>query len=361
MLALVLTNLPGLKERTGIGESEVSLVVLTVLLFAAAGTLLAGWIAPRRGSAAVLVPAFALQAAALLLLMIDLPFVALFPVFAILGLGVGFGDAGIGMQGLTVQRAYGRSLINSFFAFQTGAAIAGALIVAAIAGLDLSFEIGFLIAAVIALAALPGLMRGLARDPEQGLPESTKRPLPWRTLTLFGLVIAIVYIGDGVVSTWSSVYLEDTLLAAAVVVPLGYAAYQGAVLLARLFGDRIVGAVGRVAVITTAVLLATAGLVLAAAASAPWVAVAGFAITGLGLGVIVPITFAAAGDVAPDQVDEIVSRLNLFNYVGVVIGSALTGVIADATNWHVALLVPAALILGILTVSRTFKERALAA
>jgi MFS family permease len=360
MQAVVLTNLPGLEDRTGIGDTEVSLVVLSVLVFAAAGSLLGGSLALRRGSASLLLPAFAIQAVAVLLAMISLPYAALFPVYALFGLGVGLGDAGNGMQALTIQRAYGRSIITMFYAFQTAAAIVGALLVAGINGSGLPFETAFLVGAVVALSVLPGLRRGLARDPEQGVPDAAKAPLPWRGLTLFGLVIAVVYVGDGLVSTWSSVYLEDTLMAAAVVVPLGYAAYQGAVLLARLVGDRLVAAVGRVVVITFAVLLATAGLLLAAVAPAAWLAVVGFAVTGLGLGVIAPLTFAAAGDLAPEQIDEIVARLNLFNYVGVVIGSAAAGIIADASSMRVAIVVPAVLILGVLTVTRMYRERVVA-
>ena len=45
--AVVLTNLPGLEKRTGIGDTEVSLVVLSVLVMAAAGSLLGGWITQR--------------------------------------------------------------------------------------------------------------------------------------------------------------------------------------------------------------------------------------------------------------------------------------------------------------------------
>lgn len=360
MLAVVLTNLPGLEDRTGIGDTEASLVVLTVLVCAAGGSLLGGWIAPRRGSATLLLPAFTIQAVALLLATISLPYAALFPVYALLGLGVGLGDAGNGMQALTVQRAYGRSIITMFYAFQTVAAIAGALLVAAVNGAGLPFETSFAIAAVIALAVVVPLRRGLARDPEVDVAESAKAPLPWRALTLFGLVIAVVYMGDGVVSTWSSGYLQDTLMATAVVVPLGYAAYQGAVLVARLVGDLLVVRAGRVMVITVAVALASGGLLLAALAPSPWVAVVGFAVTGLGLGVIVPLSFAGAGDLAPEQIDEIVARLNLFNYVGVVVGSAAGGIIADATSMRVALVVPAVLVLGILTVVRIYRERPVA-
>jgi len=361
MQALVLTNLPGLEDRTHIGDTEVSLVVLSVLVFAAIGSLVGGAVAVRRGSAFLLAPAFALQATAVLLAMINLPYAALFPVYALFGFGVGLGDAGNGMQGLTIQRGYGRPIFTTFYAFQTAAAILGALVVAGINGTGASFEMAFLVGAVVALGAVPGLLRGLARDPEQGMPDAAKPPLPWRGLTVFGLVILVVYVGDGVVSTWSSVYIDKTFVASAAVLPLGYAAYQGTVLLARILGDRLVAGVGRVVVICFAVALATAGFVLAAVAPAVWLAVAGFAVVGLGLGVIVPLAFSASGDLAPEQIDEIVSRLNLFNYVGVVVGSAATGIIADATSWRFALLVPAALILGVLTVARTFRERAVPA
>ena len=128
MQALVLTNLPGLEDRTGIGDTEVSGVVLSVLVFAAIGSLVGGAVAVRRGSAFLLVPAFTLQALAVLLAMINLPFAALFPVYALFGFGVGLGDAGNGMQGLTIQRAYGRPIFTTFYAFQTAAAIAGALL-----------------------------------------------------------------------------------------------------------------------------------------------------------------------------------------------------------------------------------------
>src|SRR5690606_19708109 len=147
-LALILTSLPGLKDRTGIDDTAVSAVVLTVLVFAATGSLVAGSVAPRRGSAWVLPPAFALQIAGLLALWFHLPYWALFPAFAVFGFGLGLGDAGNGMQGLTVQRAYGRSIINTFFAFQTAAAIVAALLVAAIGALDVRFEVAFIAGAV---------------------------------------------------------------------------------------------------------------------------------------------------------------------------------------------------------------------
>ncbi len=96
----------------------------------------------------------------------------------------------------------------------------------------------------------------------------------------------MVYIGDGVVSTWSSEFLDSTLLASAAVVPLGYAAYQGCVLVARLMGDRLVVRLGRSTVVATAAVIAAGGLLSAAIAPTPWLAVVGFGITGLGLVIV---------------------------------------------------------------------------
>jgi MFS family permease len=359
MGAVVLTNLPGLQKRTGIGDTEASLVILTVLVVAAAGSLLAGRIAPRRGSATVLLPAFVLQAIAVLLIILPLPYVWLFPVYALFGLGVGFGDAGNGMQALVIQRGYGRSIMNNFFAWTTAAAGAGALLVAAIAWAKLPFEAGFAVAGVVALSLVLPMRRHLLADPEVALESSgaPRPPLPWRGILVFGLVIAAVFVGDGVVSTWSSVHLESTLMAAAWLVPLGYAAYQAAVLVARLTGDRLVGVVGRAPLVGGAIVIAAVGLVIAAFAPSPWIAVAGFAIAGIGLGVIVPLSFSAAGDLAPERTDEIVARLNLFNYVGVLVGSAAAGIIADSLGMPIAIAIPAVLVLAALFAVPAYRVR----
>lgn len=354
--AVVLTNLPGVEDRTGIDDSQVALVVLTVLLCAAAGSLLGGKIAPRRGSGSLLAPAFVLQALAMgIVAVFDLSFVWLFPFFALWGLGVGLADAGNGMQGLVVQRAYGRSIMSMFYAFQTAAAIVGALLVAAMNGLGQGFGTSFEVGAVVAIV-LAVIMRGrFAPDPEVELAEGERPPLPWRGILVFGLVIAAVYIGDGVVGTWSSVYMKDTLAAVAFVVPLGYAAYQACVLIARLFGDRLVLKVGRRTVVSTAVFVAAGGLLGAALAPSPWFAVLGFAIAGLGLGIIVPLSFAAAGDLAPDRIDEIVAQLNLFNYFGVVVGSVVAGLIADSIGQRWAIALPIVLILPALLAINAYR------
>ena len=363
LTAVVFANLPGLEERTSIGDSEVSLVLVAGLVMAAVGSLLAGWIAPRRGSAVVLVPAYAIQGIALMIAILPLPFVVLVPVYALFGLGVGLADGGNGMQALVIQRGYGRSIINSLFAWTTGAAMLGALLVAVVNGLGAPFELSFAIAVVLALTLIWPMRKHLVPDPEvETHADAAELPrLPWRGILVFGLVISAVFVGEGAVSAGSSLHLEKTLSAAAWVVPLGYFAYLGGSLVSRLLGDRLANSIGRAKVVTAGIVVAAFGLVAAGMAPAPWFAVIAFGVTGLGLGVLVPVTFTAATDLAPDRTDEIVARLNLFNYGGVLIGSAATGIIADAAGWPIAIALPAAIVLAALFAVPAYRTTKVAA
>jgi predicted MFS family arabinose efflux permease len=81
---------------------------------------------------------------------------------------------------------------------------------------------------------------------------------------------------------------------------------------------------------------------------------AGFTLLGLGLCVIVPQTFAAAGRMFPGESDRAVARLNVFNYVGFLVGSPLVGAIGDAWNYRGAMLVPMVLVLVTLVYARSF-------
>ncbi|RSS41474.1 MFS transporter, partial [Streptomyces sp. WAC07061] len=80
----------------------------------------------------------------------------------------------------------------------------------------------------------------------------------------------------------------------------------------------------------------------------------GFTLLGIGLCVIVPQTFAAAGRLFPGASDTAVARLNIFNYVGFLIGSPLVGGIGDAWSYRGAMVVPMVLVLVTLFHARSF-------
>ncbi len=370
--ATVVTALPAFKERQGIDDTAVSMIVLLVCLAAAAGSVLAERISTRRGSRAALLIGLGAQAVALPVVAGASPMAPFVAGFGLYGLGLGMVDASAGIQGVLVQHRYGRAVMSGFFACYTAAAIVGALVMSVLvgAGSGPGAPGALLVAAVVlagalllgrrrlvatdlalaepggpavaGTAAVPGAA-GLGLDPVPAA-VPVRRPLPTRGIWLFGSVVLAAFVADSAVSTWSTVYLHDVLAATAAVAPLGYAAYQGAILLTRLAGDRIVLRSGRAALVLLTSLVATAGLVLVALVPAPAAAVIGFALVGVGVGALVPLAFSAAGELDPTRVDEVIARINLFNYAGAILGAVLVGLLADAPGLGLAFLLPALLV-----------------
>ena len=100
--------------------------------------------------------------------------------------------------------------------------------------------------------------------------------------------------------------------------------------------------------------LAARGFGVVAAAPGARTGMAGFTVLGLGVSVIVPQTFAAAGRLFPGASDAAVARLNVFNYVGFLVGSPLVGALGDAWTYRGAMLVPMALVLVTVVYATSF-------
>ena len=381
--ATVVTALPALKGRQGIDDAMVSVTVLVVCLAAAGGSMLADRVAARQGSRTALVSGLAIQALALPVIAVHLPLGAFVLAFAVYGTGLGMVDASTGMQAVQVQRRYGTSIMSGFFACYTGAAIAGALLMSAVAssasalGVTLLAATGVLAGTAVvgrrellppgrehlddpamALEAAAGHagLEGAHLDPALAAGQGRRGagPLPMTGIWVFGSVVLAAFVADSAVSTWSSVYLSDVLLTSAAVAPLGYAAYQGTILASRALGDVLVRRVGRVAVAVASPLISAAGLALVVVVHSPGAAIVGFAATGVGVGTLVPLAFSAAGDIDPGRSDEVVARVNLFNYAGAVLGAVAVGLLSAGPGLAVGFLVPLLLLGPVALIARRF-------
>ena len=89
-------------------------------------------------------------------------------------------------------------------------------------------------------------------------------------------------------------------------------------------------------------------------APVPWMAIAAFGLMGLGLPIVIPLAFAAAGSIPGTDADVAIARLNLFNYVGNIVGAALIGALATGGQLRWIYVVPLVLVPLILLVARAF-------
>jgi MFS family permease len=318
----LLSSPPGFKDRFAIGDDAVTFAIL-----AAVGTIVAKRVARGAGgSRSVLVSGLVTVAIAVVVIALA-PHVAFFFVgFAIYGLGLGQVDAGTNMPAVSLQRAYGRSIVTGFYAAWSAAGVLGALHVSAYAHYDVPQQ--------VALPVLALLVLVVAEEARAA------RALPWSGILILGAAVVAYYVVDTASSTWGTVYLADVLDARHDVAPFGYAAYVGTTLVSRLTGDFAVRRWGRVAVIRAAGLLGTMGLLAVVLAHSAALAIAGFALTGIGLGVVAPLCFAAAGALSPAHANAVIARLNSFNYLGAILGGVLVGAIASGSTLRFGFVVP---------------------
>ncbi|NUR85288.1 MAG: MFS transporter, partial [Nonomuraea sp.] len=74
-----------------------------------------------------------------------------------------------------------------------------------------------------------------------------------------------------------------------------------------------------------------------------------------------PQSFSAAGKLDPAGTGVAIARVNLFNYVGFIVGAALIGGIADATDWRIAFVAPLLLAGVIIALAPGFSPKKAAA
>jgi len=357
VFAAIVTQTPRIKDKFDLGDGALTGVLVLVAVISGVGSVLAGIIAERQTSAkAFRLALITIGLGALLVgLAPDVPL--LLAAFVIYALGVGAVDAGMNMQGVRVQKAYGRSIMANFHGMWSVAGIVGALYAAGAAKINLPLAISLVVIAIITWLVVAWASPNFISAQEHDAGLSAKGlDLPWRPILVFGLVVLLFYAADTGILTWSSVYLKDALDASKSVAPLAYGAYEAGALVSRFGGDFLVRRVGAPRVVGVGTAIGIAGLVVVVTSTAPATAIGGFFIVGLGLAILAPLSFAAlAGAVPPAALDVAIARMNIANYLGAILGGGLIGAAASAGHLRWAFVIPLVLIPVVLLFARSFR------
>ncbi|MFI9242180.1 MFS transporter [Streptomyces sp. NPDC053086] len=361
--ALLVTRIPAIQDRYGISDGLLPVFLAAVPILAGAGSVTTEQLVKRIRPSRLLRWSQPVVLLALLGVGAGAPGEVAAPAVAlgIFGLAVGALDASMNMLGVSLQRSYGRSIMLSFHAAYSLGGILGASLAWAGAHWHLALWVSYL--PVVALL-LPGTLVG-SRWYVDGEPGPVREGraqgggLVFKLLLPLCLVMTFAYIGDSTVSNWSAKYLKDVLGSSEQLATVPYNVYMVTTLVGRTIGDFGVRRFGAAAVVRLGALVAAGGFAVVAVAPGAWVGMLGFTLLGLGLCVLVPQTFAAAGrhafeNYGPGASDAAIARLNIFNYVGFLIGSPLVGALGDAWSYRGAMLVPLVLVLVTLGYARSF-------
>ncbi|MFD8212070.1 MFS transporter [Streptomyces sp. NPDC059695] len=359
--ALLVTRIPAIQDQYGISDGLLPAFLAAVPILAGVASVVTEKVVARVGPALVLrwAQPFVLLALLAVGLGSELWHAAI--ALGLFGLAVGALDASMNMLGVSLQRAYGRSIMLGFHASYSLGGIAGASMAWVGAHWHLSLFVSYLpVVAVLLPVVLVGSRWYVGGgDPAADETGEAGRGsgVVFKLLLPLCLVMTFAYIGDSTVSNWSAKYLQDVLGSSEELATVPYNAYMVTTLLGRAVGDFGVRRFGAVLVVRAGAVLAGLGFAVVAVSQGAWAGIAGFTVLGLGLSVIVPQTFAAAGRLFPGASDAAVARLNVFNYVGFLVGSPLVGALGDAWSYRGAMLVPMVLVLVTVVYATSFGSR----
>ncbi|MEU9666633.1 MFS transporter [Streptomyces bobili] len=363
--ALLVTRIPAIQNRYGVSDALLPVFLAAVPILAGVGSVATERLVKRIPPSRLLCWSQPVVLLALLGVGAGDRLAVLGFALALFGLAVGALDASMNMLGVSLQRAYGRSIMLSFHAVYSLGGILGASLAWVGAHWHLALWVSYL---PVVLVLLPAVVvgsrwyvdgKGDEAEAERGVASETGeggrgQGVVFKALLPLCLVMTFAYIGDSTVSNWSAKYLQDVLGSSEQLATVPYNVYMVTTLLGRALGDLGVRRFGAVAVVRLGALVAAAGFAVVAVAPGAWAGMGGFTLVGLGLCVLVPQTFAAAGRLFPGASDAAVARLNVFNYVGFLIGSPLVGALGDAWSYRGAMAVPMVLVLVTFVYARSF-------
>ena len=354
-LAILVTRVPTLKERLAISDGELGLYLVLVPVLAGVGSALAGFLTTRMHSKPVLRVAGPMVMVAVLLVGAAPNKLALSLGLAFLGLCLGVVDATLNMQGVSLTAAYARPVLASCYAWFSVSSIVGALLAAGDAALGVPLVVFFAVCALVVIPLYVVIGRDLLPDAVVGAEPGTHRRVPWAPIILIGLALTCAYVLDSATQNWSAVYLTDTLGSAEAVAALGYGAYQLFLLIGRFFADRLETRTGPVWLVRVGAVAGIVALMIVAVAPAAPAALIGFALLGLAFAPMMPLAFVAAASHDPDATGRAVSRVNIFSYVGVLLGAPIIGIIAEFSSMRLAFALMAVVCVALLGLAGWFR------
>ncbi|MGP2961422.1 MFS transporter [Serratia ureilytica] len=330
--------IPFVKARLGIDDGALGLLLFCLAAGSMAIMPFAGYLIAKLGCRAVLLGAGAL-------LCIDLPLLALLDAPLLMGAALGvFGavngimDVAMNSQAIIVERESGQAKMSGFHGFYSLGGIAGAggvslLLLAGLAPTQAIGLIALLIAILLLIVAGDLLAHGGIGERRRG---GARWALAHGKILFIALLCFFVFLTEGAMLDWSALFLHAERGVAKSQAGIGFTLYAVAVACGRLYGDRLIGAIGRYRTLLLGSLCAAAGMLLTVTVPLVSAAFGGLMLAGLGIANIVPILFNAVGNQKQVPPDQAFPAVTLVGYLGLLTGPALIGFIANYTSLALA-------------------------
>ncbi|HET6856605.1 MAG TPA: MFS transporter [Streptomyces sp.] len=326
------TRIPWIADHASVGAGQLGLALAFPAIGASLSMPLASAISHRFGARNALRGLLALWTLALALPALAPNLLTLCALLFVFGATAGMSDVAMNALGVEVENRLDRSIMSGLHGMWSAGALIGSAAGTVAAHLGSDARLHHLLAA-IALTAL-GLIACQRVLDLRSAPDDAAPPrfaLPPKSALAIGAIGFCAVFAEGASLDWSAVYLRDVLGTSPGLAAASTTAFALTMAVARFAGDKVVDRFGPVRTVRVGGVMATVGGALVVVAPHPATAMAGFGLVGLGVAVVVPLAFAAAGRSGPNP-SQAIAGVATITYTSGLIAPSAIGAVADVTS-----------------------------
>lgn len=275
----------------------------------------------------------------------------LVPLILLLGAMMGAVDVVVNVLAIIVEKEAGKRIMSGMHAFWSVGGFVGSGIFSLWLTMGLNQFQATLIAAAIIYVLLLIFYRHLL-DSRSEQKKGSLLVLPKGIVIFIGIIAFISFLAEGAMMDWGGVFLTSVKHFDMNIAGTGFMVFSAAMLLMRLTGDIVVTKLGGLAVTMGGAVLSAAGFLLLIFGEYEWMLYLGFFVIGIGSANIVPVFFSLMGRQKVMPVNQAVSAVSTLGYMGILMGPAAIGFVANATSLYVSFAMLALLVFSQVFIAR---------
>ncbi|QIS40524.1 MFS transporter (plasmid) [Clavibacter capsici] len=264
--------------------------------------------------------------------------IGVFVGLALTGLGIGFSEIALNLEGAAIETALGRSVLPAMHGcFSLGT------VLGSVAGIGLTAIAFPVLWQLVGVAVISSVLLGTvirqvspvtgrevaattgesASAPHRSLLQMAREP---RVLMLGAIVLALA-LAEGSAMDWLPLLMVDGHGASATVGTIVFAGFATAMTVGRFLGAPLLARFGNVAVLRVSALISAAGIAIVVFVDSPFAAGCAVVLWGLGAALGFPVTLSAAAD--SDDPTSSVAAVATVGYIAFLVGPPLLGFLGE--------------------------------
>jgi MFS family permease len=352
VIGALYARIPDIKEQLDISNSALGIALLCLPLGLLFGLGFSGKQSAKRGSAPVTYYSTYALAIALLIVGPVINYYTFCLTFVLFGACLATQDVAMNSHAIVLEHEADKRYMSTFHATFSMGALGGGLLGGFFAQqkTTIMWQSAF-IAMLIFLANFFVRNMFLSADLDKHAVEGKKKIKRPKIFIIVGLLGTCAAIGEGSAGDWGAILARDTFDATPFISTLPYICFSAAMVIGRLFGDRLATKYGPMNLIIGGGSIAGVGLGGGLLVGGIGGVVFGWFAAGIGLSIVVPMLFTQAGEIAKTRFEgqfapsEGVAIVSGIAYFGFLVGPPILGFLGDAIGLRWALMVPAILAL----------------